>query len=271
MPELPEIEVLCRDLRRESEGKKITEFISRQPQSLNMSVEEMKEKLVGQRVSDARRRAKYAVISLQQGDLWIHLGLGGQLLSERKMDPEKGTTVIGFDNGSSIHIEKAFMGHTDYLNNEESAARWNEFGLDIFDTALGIGTFSDMLSDAQKTPIKTLLTDQSKIAGIGNAYADETLHRTGIHPARTSDSIPSREAGILLDNLKRLMVQSIQDRGAKTWVNLNDTPGHFKLLVHGMEICGNCGTEIKKIDVSGDPAYFCPREQPESQLEQNKK
>ena len=121
---------------------------------------------------------------------------------------------------------------------------------------------------ARRGRIKSLLLDQHLLAGLGNIYADESLHRSGIRPSRRAHRIPRRRLMLLHDSICEVLGEAVRHGGSSIddYVHLDGRKGNFQALhrVYGRagERCLTCGTAIKRIRLAGRSSYFCPQCQP---------
>ncbi len=124
-------------------------------------------------------------------------------------------------------------------------------------------TFAPLLQTER--PIKSLLLDQSRIAGLGNIYADESLWAACIHPARAGSSLTSAEAAALLREIQKVLRRAIRAGGTtfSDFRNVYGDMGRFRnrLKVYGRqgEPCPRCGTTIQYLRASGRGTHICPR------------
>jgi formamidopyrimidine-DNA glycosylase len=117
-------------------------------------------------------------------------------------------------------------------------------------------------------PIKSFILDQRRIAGVGNIYADEALHRAGVHPLRAAGSLSAAQWQVLKAAIEAALADGIDAKGASIddFRHVDGARGSFqdRFLVHTRagEPCGRCGTEIRKLVVGGRGTYVCERCQP---------
>jgi formamidopyrimidine-DNA glycosylase len=117
----------------------------------------------------------------------------------------------------------------------------------------------------RKAPIKSVLLDQTTLAGLGNIYVDEALFETGIHPERPANQIKKKEASLLLDAIRDVLSRAIEAGGSsiKTFVNGYGRHGGFQMelgvYAREDEPCRRCGTPIVKLRVAGRGTHVCPK------------
>lgn len=268
MPELPEVEVIRRDLVPRVEGRRIRSAKIAEPRLTRRrgSPREVEAALVGRRVRALRRRGKFFVFDLGRDSLIVRLGMTGQLLWWEGGD--------GFCPDQHTHAQLVFAGggilsYRDIRKFGEmfilpTASVEQTFGLGV--EPLDPEFTPDVLRKICRasTRIKTLLLDQTKIAGIGNIYADEALFRAGIRPTRRAASLHQEGIRSLHQAIRQVLRSGIQHRGSSI-ANYRDPcgqPGRFVALHrvyhrHG-EPCLRCGTLIRRIVLGQRGTHFCP-------------
>ena len=260
MPELPEVETLVRRLHPIA-GTRIVDA-----EILDDRLEISTGNLVGATVEGVSRRGKNIVIGLDgRGDLIVHLRMSGRLRLDRSEDEIPYTRMIlRLDSGDSVYfINPRRLG---------TVALYR----DGFDKQLGIDPIAaeftaDVLrglATSSRAPIKQLLLDQRKIAGIGNIYAAEALWRAGIDPRRPSDSLDNDEVSNLHVGITSVLFDAIERLGTTIGSSVSDYRqsreggGSFQnhLAVYGREKepCERCGTTIERVIQAGRSTCYCP-------------
>lgn len=266
MPELPEVEVISRGLHKFLAGKTIDAVKIFNHGSIKMPWHVFASRVAGQTITRVRRRAKLLIMDLGE-DLYLtfHLKMTGRVITHEEMvTPQKHTRLIfSLADGGCIefHDTRKF-GEVRALTGEE-LKDWN------FYSNLGpepLETSPEELADLfvdRKARIKSLLLNQSVIAGVGNIYADESLFRSGIHPtAKPSDL--SRESLVkLFVELQKVLKLSIQENGSsiRDYVDSGGDAGSFQnsFKVYGKkgECCPCCGTCFESSTVAGRTSTYC--------------
>lgn len=267
MPELPEITVLARQMRAELVGKMITSIEVLQPKCLNVPPEEFVEALAGAQVLDVTHRGKWLFCETTRGWLLLNLGMGGEiLLVTRETLPEKRRLLFDFDDGSCLSINFWWFGYAHYV-------RPGELGSHAMTAKLGPNALEVTADDlrtmfrGRRGRVKSFLLDQSKIAGIGNAYVHDILFLARLHPLRTVDTLTDAEVEALAEAIHDGLQPSIDKGGAFYEVDLYGQKGGFTMgdiLVGYREgkPCPLCGTPIGKIKTGSTSSFICPRCQP---------
>lgn len=261
MPELPEVETVVRTLAPHVVGRQITQVAHLRPDMLRPTPVDFPNALAGQNIADLRRRAKRIVFTLESGDrFFIHLGMTGRLTIEDVATPTVPHThlIANLNTGRQLRLsdprrfgEIVWLGGGDHV--------------DVGPEPLTLRP-SILMARLGKTKraIKTALLDQKIIAGIGNIYADEALHRAEIHPQRPGDSLTPEEVGRLNRAIKAVLNRAISAGGSsiRDYVNADGAKGGFQTLhkVYDREgkPCRACRGLIVRVTLGGRSTHFCP-------------
>jgi len=283
VPELPEVETMRRNIERHVVGKTITAVDVTLPKLLRDSPIPDLSLLVGRSFRAARRRAKVLILDLDDDlTLLMHCKLSGQIAiflpdgvraiaghpvpSPVGPYPHKSTHVrIDFEDGSILYYSD--IRQFGWLRLTPSGA------VEAAVAAFGFGPegwgfeFDRVVLEAtmqrRGIPIKTLLLDQSFIAGLGNIYVDETLHAARVHPARSAKSLDAGERKRVLDFVPWSLAEGLKQGGARI-IHSKAYPIDDFPAVHAREgePCIHCGATILKTRVGQRGTYFCPVCQP---------
>ena len=279
MPELPEVETVRAGLVPAMEGRAILRAEIRRPDLRWPFPERMADRLEGARVLGLRRRSKYLLADLSTGEtLLIHLGMSGRM------------TVSGLRLGTYVHDHPPRGAHDHVVLEMEGGARitFNDarrFGaMDLMPTAaqgahpllahLGPEPLSDAFDGARlagaltgrRMPIKAALLDQRIVAGLGNIYVCEALHRAGIAPRRQAGRIAGARIERLVGHVKDVLREAIAAGGSslRDHRRADGAMGYFQhgFAVYGREgapcAAGGCGGTIARIVQSGRSTFHCP-------------
>ncbi len=270
MPELPEVETIRRSLMGKVVGRTITAVEVHLAKAIkNVPEEEFVHRLVGTVIRELGRRGKHLIVYLSSGDaLVVHLRMTGQLLYlPADMRRHKHTSAVFiFENGQALHfVDQRKFGCLHLV----AAGQWTEVS-----SMRGIGP--EPLSDeftvkylaqalaGRSGRIKALLLAQTLVAGIGNIYADESLFRAGIHPARPASSLSRAEVEVLHHAIREVLAEGIAHRGTtvRDYYDGEGKAGEFqeRLAVYGRgnQPCPRCGTPVVRSRVAGRGTYICP-------------
>src|SRR3989344_7227090 len=269
MPELPEVETIRRDLNKELKGRKIIRLkFYNWAKMLKPSPEAVEKAISGAVISDFGRRAKLLLMHFEGGKtIAIHLKLSGQLFVRKPTDPPDRFThvVLELDKGEELRFNdlRKFGFMKVVKDKAELDNLLSEFGPEPFTPQFTFEKFKETVTKSSRA-IKTVIMDQTKIAGVGNIYADEALWRARIHPEVVANELNDQKLKELFSAILFVLKQGIEDRGTSVDQYL-DTHAHkgghaknLKVFRLNGEPCPRCGTIIKKIRVGGRGTHFCP-------------
>jgi formamidopyrimidine-DNA glycosylase len=272
MPELPEVETIRRQLAPLVEGRTLERVeILDARWCRPLAPREASDALRGRRVERLGRRGKYLVWSLSEDvHLAQHLRMTGTVLCDPNPDQTHVRVRIELDEGPPLAIVDPRRFGTGELLLGGGA-------LDaFFDARLGLEPLDERftvehlraLARGRTAPIKALLLDQRRMAGVGNIYADEALHRAGIHPLRPAGRLSADQHARLREAVVWALQAGIEARGATiddfrhvdgVWGSFQD---RFQVHRREGEQCGRCGSTIVKLVAAGRGTYVCETCQP---------
>lgn len=278
MPELPEVETIRIQL-----DKVLPRLVIKDVEVRSSKVfQGDKRVLIGKKILGLRRFAKVLIIDLSGGlSLAVHLKMTGRLVYQQlkvksaklKVDwdvdypTDKHThVVITFTNGDRLyyHDQRKFgwlrvLTTTKVLELPFLAALGPEFF-----RGLTLSKFKDILAKNSR-PIKLVLMDQEKLAGVGNIYANEGLWCAKINPKTPAKTLSSKQSAMLFACLEKVLKAAIKWKGASD-DNYRDAFGakgqvqeHFQVYNRAGRSCPHCRTPISKITLGGRGTYYCPR------------
>jgi formamidopyrimidine-DNA glycosylase len=284
LPELPEVETIATDLRPHLVGRTILRAelafptIVRHPEP-----EDFVDAIVGMRIESVGRRGKYILIGLSPSGasrhlptngedtvlLVVHLGMTGQLRIVDEIVPlEKHTHAVFFlDDGHQLRYRdprrfgRLLLGTESALLDARAMPR---LGPEPIDPDFAADELYRRLRK-RTAPLKAVLLDQKAIAGVGNIYADESLHRARLRPDRIAGTVTRRSAARLHESLRESLRTAIANRGSSVdtyrdaWGELGGQ--QEKLLVYGRagEPCFTCGRPLRAVRIAGRTTVFCTR------------
>ena len=298
LPELPEVETVRKGLEQAMIGRTLTEVILRRENLRFPFPEDFASRVIGSKIDSIRRRAKYLLIDLDDGQVILsHLGMSGRytLFDAEKVNQFE--TNGDIDRSSRFGSATGFDGrhdHVEFRFDDGSTAVYTDprrFGImDLIDVgeetihplleSLGPEPFGDWNSKqlAQRlfkktTSIKVALLDQRVVVGVGNIYACEALHRSGIHPQRQSktlvrkDGKPTKKLDLLVDNVVQVLEKAVEAGGSSVndFADVNGSLGYFghQFQAYDREdqpcLKAGCGGTIERITQSGRSTFLCPR------------
>jgi len=240
----------------------------------------LEQHLPGRQIEGIERYGKFMLLRLSgairaptnvdavPASLLVHLGMTGQLAPAPAAQPvEKHTHVcLLLDDGRELrYTDPRRFGRIAYLTKALLAAELTGFGADPLE--VGREEFASRIC-GRRARIKALLLDQSVLRGVGNIYADESLWRAKIHPARLGAKLSKKEAETLRRTLKDILQKAIVLRGSSIsdFLDAEGLPGEYQRhhRAYGREgkNCYRCKTPIRRAIVAGRSSYFCSRCQP---------
>lgn len=271
MPELPEVETIRRDLAEEVEGRRFEDVRVHQPDILmNLpSPAAFRREVVGRTVRRLERRAKYLLFRLDDDRvLQVQLRMTGRFaLGAERPDPAEFRHVaaeLDLDDGRTLWYDDARrLGGFRLL----PAERWGEEERRLGPEPLADAFGPDALADAvagSRAPVKNLLLDQERLAGVGNIYASEALHVAGIDPRRPGRELEAAEVERLHAAVRSVLADALEHAGTtfRDYRAVNGRSGRFqeRLRVYAREgePCPRCGATVHRIVQAGRSSFFCP-------------
>ncbi|MGE5227439.1 MAG: bifunctional DNA-formamidopyrimidine glycosylase/DNA-(apurinic or apyrimidinic site) lyase [Planctomycetaceae bacterium] len=276
--ELPEVEVMRRDLERDVVGKKIKDADVKGSKNAMRVIrrhktrKEFTSRLTGRKITKVERRGKYILMHLDGGDvLVVHFGMSGQFqrANGRVALPPHTHVVLTFQQGGDLRyvdprtFGELFVASTDELGKVKEL---QHVAIDPLDQVFTWPTFQYLLAQ-RASKMKPLLMDQKFISGLGNIYSDEVLFAAGLRHDRMSDSLSSQEVRRLYRAIQEILQDAIKARGTtledEAYVDLFGKPGEYQseLKVYGREgmACRRCRTPIQTVKVQQRTSFFCPQ------------
>ena len=274
MPELPEVETVRRGLVPVLEGRKLVRVEARRPDLRIAFPARFAERLTGRRVEKLTRRAKYILAWLDGGEvLLIHLGMSGRFVVDTTrsnsigsgthdhvmFETDRGARVVYSDHrrfGLMTLIAADDLGDHKLLKGLGPEPLSGEFSAASLSAAL----------KGKKTPIKAALLDQRVVAGLGNIYVSEALHRAHISPKRLAGAIKAAGVALLVNAVRAVLEEAIA-AGGSTLRDYRHTDGELGYFQHRFRVYDRegercptrgCGGKIKKIVQAGRSTFFCP-------------
>ncbi|WP_323022126.1 bifunctional DNA-formamidopyrimidine glycosylase/DNA-(apurinic or apyrimidinic site) lyase [Pararhodobacter sp.] len=282
MPELPEVETVRRGLVPAMEGKRIERAEVRRPDLRWPFPERMAERLTGAGIERLRRRSKYILADLSTGEtLLVHLGMTGRMtvsgiaapyvpgqFHHTHPLPEKHDHVV-FDMGDGARVtfnDARRFGAMDLMQTDRAEAHpllaalgpeplGNDFHADLLEARL----------KGRKGPVKVLLLDQRIVAGLGNIYVSEALHRAGIHPERAGGSISREGLERLVGDIRAVLAEAIE-AGGSSLRDYRQADGELGYFQHSFRVYDRAGApcptpgctgSVQRIVQGGRSSYYC--------------
>ncbi len=269
MPELPEVETICRGLSGAIIGRKFIKVQNfRENLRFPFPVNFVKN-LEDRKVEAITRRAKYILIHLDNGTtLMVHLGMSGRMVVHNALrnSRDKHDHVIFHDDmGKEIVFnDPRRFGMMDIVNssaiNEHKLIK--DLGLEPLLDSFNGQALHEMLK-GRKVPVKLAIMNANLVVGVGNIYACESLFSSGISPLRLAGSLSLEECNTLASEIKKVLLEAIKAGGStlKDYVASSGEAGYFQhnFKVYGREgqPCVTCDDEIKRIVQGGRSTFYC--------------
>jgi formamidopyrimidine-DNA glycosylase len=272
MPELPEVETICRQLAPHLEGRRLVEVKILDPRWTRPAPPRaVEDQLRGSVVERVGRSGKYLVWTLsEERYLLLHLRMTGALLFDPPADPLHLRARFRLDGGHElVYVDPRRFGTAHLVVGEAARDAYLDarLGAEPF-TAAFTTEYLRQLARGRTAPIKSFVLDQRRIAGVGNIYADEALFRAGVHPLRPAGRLTAAQWRALRDAIEEALAAGIEAKGATIddFRHVDGARGSFqdRFLVHRRagEPCPSCGLTIRKIVVGGRGTYVCEHCQP---------
>lgn len=271
MPELPEVETVKRQLNTRLVNKRITSVEIIHSGRERPKGDDFSDRLKGRKITAVKRRAKLLIFYFMDGGVMTaHLKMTGKFLfAEKKYEPKKYDHILFTldDGGVMIWSDIRKFGFVALLTDEELETELADYGPEPLEHEAQV--LADALAKKSTRTIKSVLLDQSVIAGVGNIYADEALFRARIHPSIRANELTNVQRLNLAKEIQTILAESVEQKGtsANDYVDTNGERGGFLSLlrVYGRagEKCTKCKTAIQKITQAGRGTHFCPKCQTE--------
>jgi formamidopyrimidine-DNA glycosylase len=271
MPELPEVETIRRHLAPHVDGRTLRALTIHDARwSLPLAPRELSAAVEGRRIERLGRRGKYLVWELEdEAYLLLHLRMTGTLLLDPPERPPHTRVTFDLEEAELQFVDPRRFGTGELALGPEALDEFfaKRLGVEPFEPEF-TGEHLHHLAQHSRAPIKAMLLDQKRIAGVGNIYADEALFRARIHPLRRADRINRKQASALRDAIVETLELGIESKGA-TIDDFRDPEGvsgsfqdRFLIHLREGEPCVRCGRPVRKLRAAGRGTYVCESCQP---------
>jgi|ERR1035437_362959 formamidopyrimidine-DNA glycosylase len=300
MPELPEVQTTVNGINKYAKGLRIadvwTDYGSLQYEGKNhiknkLFFTKFKKEVIGAKIVKADRRAKNVLIELSNSKtILIHMKMTGHVMygkyqkTKRDKDPWEPVIksgplrdpfnkyirfVLSFSNGKHLVLSdmrrfaKVTLIPTKELFQSDDLST---IGPEPLESKFTTKILAERLNRKPKWKIKTVLMDQTVVAGIGNIYSDEILWASNIHPLSTTSHLKQKNVGLIWKNIKTILRKGIDFGGdsMSDYRNLEGKPGKFQLHHNAYRRTGKpcpkrgCKGVIHRLKIGGRSAHFCP-------------
>lgn len=275
MPELPDVEAMRRYLQGTSLHQEIEQVEVRAPILVpsdrlpdSAAVQQVEDALVGRSFDSTHRHGKYLFVTLDGAAadddhvLVLHFGMTGGVKYFKQLDdePEYSRLLFHFANGYHLaYISQRKLGRIDVVSDVAGFVERKDLGPDALDPDLDFQAFKERVG-ARNAMAKAVLMDQGTIAGVGNVYSDEILFQANIHPRTNMRSLTDQQLEDLFQATRRVLQIAVECQA---------DPRRFPASFIGPDRhedgqCPACGASLRRTQVWGRTAYFCPNCQGES-------
>ncbi len=261
MPELPEVEVIIRELEPKLVGQTVSDI-----QAIwHKTIVKYDYSPENQKIVKLSRHGKYIIIHLTDGAIIVHLRMTGQIILKDVLDKNARhlRAYISFESGKIFHFFDSRKFGRIYLTTDPEAVLKNT-GIDALDENFTVNTLMQILA-GKKRQIKSVLLDQKYVAGLGNIYIDESLFLAGIHPLMPASHLKESQITSLHNAILYILSAAINGMGT-TISDYRTVGGGFGEFQNSLKVygrndfpCTACGTPIQKIRVNNRGTHFCPK------------
>jgi formamidopyrimidine-DNA glycosylase len=272
MPELPEVETTRRCLEPELVGRRITAVEVRRPRMVRRQPRphEFSDRLVSTRIEGLRRHGKFLLVDLSNDIVWVtHLGMSGRvaMADAGSVEAPHTNVVVRLDSGREFRLvdPRTFGFVAAFTPEEYAGTTCSRLGADALTDLPSTRRLLAALA-SRSAPIKALLLDQGIVAGLGNIYADEALHRARIDPRRPGSSLERSEVAALRRAIKATLDAGLRWGGTSlddlAYLLPDGRTGDYvaRLRAYGREgeRCRRCGGTIARTVLRQRSTYWCP-------------
>jgi formamidopyrimidine-DNA glycosylase len=278
LPELPEVETVRRGLDSALPGRRIVAVAAPETEPVWQAWrDQWQAALAGKGIRAVRRRAKFLILDLDDDlALVVHLRMTGALTVNAAGDPYHRHHRIAWalEDGRELRFsDMRRFGTVEVLDPDRLAARIAGLGREPLEDALDAAAVRAALGVSMRRPVKAALLDQSKIAGLGNIYADESLHLAGIHPQTPVGALTDEQVARLTAAIKAVLAGGVAHSGttfdAEGFRDAFGNPGgnlqHLRVYHRQGAPCLTCGADtIRQMRLAGRSTHWCPTCQPDA-------
>jgi formamidopyrimidine-DNA glycosylase len=275
MPELPEVETVCRGLRQKLEGKRLRHVEARRKDLRIALPKDLAQRMTGRRVQEIRRRAKYILLDLDDGTTVImHLGMSGRILmTQGKPNALDKHDHVLVETEDDVHLRFNDARRFGLITLAPRAALdrhplFRHLGPEPLDDGFDGPVLAAALK-GRRTPIKAAILDQQTVVGVGNIYACEALFHAGLSPKRVASTVQGERADKLVAAIKTVLKKAIAAGGSslRDYVQTSGELGYFQheWAVYGREgqRCPSCDCQgaVKRLVQSNRSTFYCAKRQ----------
>lgn len=267
MPELPEVETICRGITPYLQGSRILAVHVRQNHLRWPIPQDLETQIVGAIIRTVRRRAKYLLIALDHGTVILHLGMSGSLRILRPSEPphkhDHVDLVLEHDQCLRLRDPRRFGALLWHTGAVEEHPLLQNIGPEPLGPDFN-GLYLAKTARGRRVPVKNFIMDSKVVAGVGNIYASESLFLAGIHPLQSCQHITTAYYDKLATTIQQVLTQAIEKGGTtlRDFSQADGMPGYFANFLHVYgrqgEPCLRCSTPIESLRIGQRASFFCP-------------
>ena len=266
MPELPEVETLRRGLARALPGRRVTGVTVHERRLRRPLAKTFEQSLVRRRIEAVRRRAKYLLLDLDDGNVWlVHFGMSGTLVVRPGNAPLRTHThvVVALDDGSTLHFHDPRRFGLMCVGPPDELPEIGALGVEPLDAEFS-PEFLHRAARRQRRAVKSLLMDQRLVVGIGNIYANEILFAAGIRPTRRTSRVTRADAERIVAATAEVLGAALAARGSSIsdYRDERGEPGafqdRFRVYERDGKPCVRCGATVRRRVIIGRSSFYCP-------------
>jgi formamidopyrimidine-DNA glycosylase len=266
MPELPEVETVRRGLADAVVGRRIVDVVVHDRRLRRPVAPSLRASLRGRRITAARRRAKYLLLDLDDGNVWlVHLGMTGTLVVVPADAPLRVHThvVATLDDGTTLRYHDPRRFGLMRVGSPARLAELAALGPEPLEADFS-ATFLHAKARRQRRAVKSLLMDQQIVAGLGNIYVNEILFAAGVRPTRRTSRLSRADAERIVAATAAVLADAIDARGSSIsdYRDERGEPGafqdRFRVYERAGEPCVTCGGGIRRKVIIGRSSFYCP-------------
>lgn len=265
MPELPEVETVCRTIAPHVVGRRVLAVDVRERRLRRPISDDFAQRLAGRTIGGVARRAKYVLLDVGDGLRWVvHLGMSGRFcVGDPPADLPHVHVLVELEGGVRLYFRDPRRFGLMMLSGDD--ADLGVLGVEPLGEEFSADLLWELSRRHRRVTVKTLLMDGRLIVGVGNIYANEALHHAGIRPGRRSAKLTRADAERLADAVRLVLERAIASRGSSLldYRDADGNAGEFQSMLHVYERdgepCRTCTTPIRRQVIGGRGTFYCPR------------
>jgi formamidopyrimidine-DNA glycosylase len=265
MPELPEVETIARQIRKQYINSRLVKVLAQKSIIFqNIEASQFARALQGKKLLEVNRYGKFLYWKVHDIYPVFHLGMSGIFISEksRSLYPQHIHVSFHFEDGSTLFFQDIRKFSKISLYREPP--KFPQLGMDVTEEEFTLINFKKLLNLTNIT-VKNLLMDQARMAGIGNIYANEILFDAKIHPTTPAGGLTENEIKRLYRSIRKIIHSAIERFGTSytAYLTVEGTPGDnqnfLKVYQKNGEPCPVCGETLDKLVLNSRSTFFCKK------------